>query len=71
MEGARLAPQLAKGPLLSAPMLPRIKQGFVGSEGTLGVVTGAVLRLAPLPTRRATAWLKLAWGARRSPSSSP
>jgi FAD/FMN-containing dehydrogenase len=40
-----------------------IKQCFVGSEGTLGTITGAVLRLAPLPVRRATAWLKLAAGA--------
>ncbi|MGQ0684933.1 FAD-binding oxidoreductase [Bradyrhizobium sp.] len=40
-----------------------IKQCFVGSEGTLGIVTGAVLRLAPMPARRATAWLKLAAGA--------
>jgi FAD/FMN-containing dehydrogenase len=40
-----------------------VKQFFVGSEGTLGIVTGAVLRLAPLPVRRATAWLKLAKAA--------
>ena len=30
---------------------------------SLGVVTGAVMRLAPLPVRRATAWLKLAKAA--------
>ena len=39
-----------------------VKQCFVGSEGTLGLVTGAVVRLAPLPIRRTTAWLKLAKG---------
>ena len=33
-----------------------VKQCFVGSEGTLGVVTGAALRLAPLPVRRSTSW---------------
>jgi FAD/FMN-containing dehydrogenase len=40
-----------------------VKQFFVGSEGTLGIITGAVLRLAPLPARRATAWLMLTAGA--------
>ena len=30
---------------------------FIGSEGTLGVITGAVLKLFPAPTERATAFV--------------
>jgi D-lactate dehydrogenase (cytochrome) len=36
-----------------------LKQVFIGSEGTLGVITGAVLRLYPRPRSVATAWLAL------------
>lgn len=32
-----------------------LKQPFIGTEGTLGIVTAAVLRLVPLPRHRATA----------------
>ncbi|MBL8359778.1 MAG: FAD-binding oxidoreductase [Rubrivivax sp.] len=33
-----------------------LKHLFIGSEGTLGIVTAAVLRLHPLPTAQAVAW---------------
>ena len=37
-----------------------LKQLFIGTEGTLGVVTRAVLRLMPLPAGRDTALLEIA-----------
>lgn len=37
-----------------------LKQLFIGSEGTLGVVTRAVLKLHPLFKARATAWANVA-----------
>ena len=36
-----------------------LKQLFIGGEGTLGIITGAVLRLFPKPTARETAWIAL------------
>lgn len=36
-----------------------LKQFFIGAEGTLGVITRAVLRLYPAPRARATAWVAL------------
>jgi FAD/FMN-containing dehydrogenase len=36
-----------------------LKQVFLGAEGTLGIITAAVLRLHPKPSASATAWVAL------------
>jgi FAD/FMN-containing dehydrogenase len=37
-----------------------LKHLFIGAEGTLGLITGAVLKLFPLPRVRLTAWVAVA-----------
>jgi len=41
-----------------------LKQLFLGAEGTLGVLTAAVLKLHPKPSAQATAWIALRSPAR-------
>ncbi|MEP9378852.1 FAD-binding oxidoreductase [Aquabacter sp. CN5-332] len=57
---------LADGSLLSDMRTLRkhnvgydLKQLFIGGEGTLGIVTGVVLKLVPKPVAHATAWVQI------------
>ncbi|MFA7293548.1 MAG: FAD-binding oxidoreductase [Rhodocyclaceae bacterium] len=37
-----------------------LKQLFIGAEGTLGIITAATMKLFPLPSATATAWVSVA-----------
>ena len=48
-----------------------LKQLFIGAEGTLGIITAAVLRLFPKPTASETAWIGVELPGRRRRAAGP